>query len=34
MGHEYNFRVINAARTIGRVADDLGKGVAKIVDAK
>ena len=34
MSHEYNFRVINASRTIGRVAADLRKGVAKIVDAK
>ena len=32
MGSEYGFRIVNASRTIGRVAADLRKGVAKIID--
>jgi dTMP kinase len=32
MSHEYGFRVVNASRTIGRVASDLRKGVAKVID--
>jgi dTMP kinase len=32
MSNEYGFRVVNASRTIGRVAADLRKGVAKVID--
>jgi dTMP kinase len=33
MSSEYGFRTVNASRSIGRVAADLRKGVAKIIDS-
>ena len=34
MSSEYGFRVVNASRTIGRVAADLRRAVARVIDGE